>query len=88
MSTSPLTFIKKVDIGLYHVYHKKRPVNLHVGDLVCGDDGYYSFWPRQRGGWDTSSLLEIADHLTALNRDWHNIVQNQSYTPDDEITGC
>lgn len=45
------------------------------GDIVCGDDGYYIFWPtRNHGALDAESLRIIADHLDEKNEEWDKAV--------------
>lgn len=42
------------------------------GDIVCGDDGYYFYWPTQNeGGFSAHNLRLIADTLDIMNQDWH-----------------
>lgn len=49
-----------------------------ASDWVCGDDGYWVYWPEAKnmGAYSAWHLRAIADHLDALNAEWDAIVQN------------
>jgi len=45
-------------------------------DIICGDDGYFVFWPAIENGYFTANILRgIADYLDSLNAEWDAIVQ-------------
>ena len=49
---------------------------VYMGDVIVGDDGYYYFWPENRGGcWSEGHMIEIAAHLRKLNAEWDIQVQ-------------
>jgi hypothetical protein len=48
------------------------------GDFVCGEDGYYVYWPsdaRSRGSLGPHHLRWLADELDKMNADWDRQVQ-------------
>jgi hypothetical protein len=56
--------------GLWELHFSN---GVHVGDLVCGDDGYFAYWPDKEkygcySGW---SLIAIGELLDSLNSQWH-----------------
>jgi hypothetical protein len=40
------------------------------GDIVCGDDGYYVYWPRRTGAYPSYHLRALADELDRRNEVW------------------
>lgn len=47
------------------------------GDIVCGDDGFYIYWPtKQTGALTQVDLRIIADHLESLNKGWEETINN------------
>lgn len=62
--------LKQVEERLYYGN------GVYMGDVLAGVDGYYVFWPELRGGyWSEGMLLEIVNHLKALNAEWDAQVQ-------------
>lgn len=50
----------------------------HMADLVQGEDGYYVFWPRERGGWTESEIQSIYQEMSLLNRGVDNYYREQA----------
>lgn len=47
------------------------------GDIICGDDGYYIFWPNGNNGALTEHDLRVlADYLEEKNKEWHTTIMN------------
>lgn len=64
--------LKKI-VGGYKAYYKDK---IFIGEFLCGDDGYYNWWPDTRSGYLTSyDLKEIANELDNLNSDWDREVK-------------
>ncbi len=69
--------IVSVEKGYYKLYYYN---DKYMGDLLCGDDGYYAWWPE----WDNSAcgyiseldLLAIYNILKELNAEWDKIIQS------------
>lgn len=61
--------------GLIQVYHE---AGKYVGDFVCGDDGYFDWWPIPglTGSLSGYNLYDMYQNLEALNKEWDDIVQN------------
>lgn len=63
--------------------HRCMWISHSRGDFVCGDDGYYVYWPSKNdGALAPHQLRWLADELDAMNAVWHAIVQN-----DPSISG-
>ncbi len=46
------------------------------GDFVCGEDGYYVFWPKEvHGALAPHHLRWLADELDHMNAPWDDHVQ-------------
>lgn len=60
-----------------HTFHVVR-TSLDRGDFVCGDDGYYVYWPKGYTGGAVAAheLRTLADHLDRMNAAWDWIIQN------------
>jgi hypothetical protein len=51
----------------------------YIGDMFPDVDGFYYFWPIKEGGsWSEYSLRLLADKLKELNKEWKEIIQNDS----------
>lgn len=60
--------------GLIYVYHE---AGKYIGDFVCGDDGYFDWWPdSHEGSLSGANLYDLYQNLEALNKEWDSIVQN------------
>ena len=47
------------------------------GDILCGDDGFYVYWPEEgRGYLDEYHLVLIAAILNKKNREWEDTIDN------------
>ena len=56
----------------------KAPNDVFAGVIMKGDDGYFEFWPEQRGGyWPAWSMREIADKVDSMNAEWDALVQSE-----------
>ncbi len=61
--------------SMYKVYFQN---GVELGDLVCKEDGYFSFWPYLRAGcWDAYVLRDISNLLDEINAPWEKIVNTQ-----------
>lgn len=60
----------------YELYLKDNDV--YLGDIIAGDDGYYTFWPdpQSHGYWEALILTSIGELLNELNADWDRQVQS------------
>ncbi len=49
--------------------------NSRIGDFVRAEDGYFVFFPEERGGfWNEWLLRELADELARINKPWDDII--------------
>lgn len=39
-------------------------------DIICGDDGFYVYWPTSQGYMNEYMLRLVADVLADMNFDW------------------
>jgi len=50
----------------------------YAGEIIMGDDGYYEFWPHQRGGyWPSWAMRDIADKVDSMNAEWDAKVRQE-----------
>jgi|CXWL01.1.fsa_nt_gi hypothetical protein len=63
-------------------------IALRRKDIVCGDDGYYVYWPEDRnvGAIAAWELRAIADHLDRMNMAWDWIINNDPKINGEEKT--
>ena len=44
---------------------------VHIGEVLCGDDGFYTYWPKTGGGGFNEFILkELYNLLEEMNREW------------------
>ena len=57
------------------VFHYK---GVELGDIVCGDDGFYTFWfnTSRTGGWTQEVLLELSELLKEKNHPMEQDLEN------------
>ena len=50
---------------------------VYIGDILCDVDGYYKWWPDNKGGYlDEMFLYAMAEYLKSLNREWDSQIND------------
>ena len=65
--------LKKKKQEVYDVFYEN---GVFVGQLLCGDDGFYAYWPELKPGYMPEHFLRsLANKLFTLNEEWNEIIQ-------------
>ena len=71
--TEELITLTKIDTGYDVIFYN----GVNIGTFEMLEDGYYHYWPTQRGGcWASYAMRAIADKLDELNKPWNDQIMN------------
>ena len=80
MKTSVIS-LEKVGPAEYKV---KAYNGVYIGDFLKKEDGYFDFWPDQKGGfWPSYMLRALAEKLDELNKPWDDDI-NKFFAEQEE----